>query len=147
MFVPFPTADGDIFALEKLFIPINITDNHYFTVCVFMKDRIIQVFDSLPDPSDRISFKEHILQYLKDEHNFVHKIPLPDSHLWKLVDKAPTFKTPRQSLSSNDCGIFTCLFMDFLLLNLPLTDLTQERILKFGRKWLCQCILNKSIQF
>jgi len=145
--VPFPSADRDIFDLDKLFIPINIEKNHYFTVGVFMKERIIRVFDSLPDSRGRLTCKQHILQYLDDEHLTRHKVALPDRHLWKLVEDPPTFKTPCQSSSSNDCGIFTCLFMDFLLLNLPLTDLTQERILAYGREWLCKCILKKCISF
>ena len=140
-------AEKNIFALDKLVIPIHIDSNHYFTVCVYMQDRIIKVFDSLPESTDRSICKGHILSYLKEEHVHRHKVPLPDAHLWKIVDETPTFKTPRQSSTPNDCGVYTCLYMDFLLLNLPLADLTQECIQDFGREWLCKCILNKCITF
>jgi Ulp1 family protease len=145
----YPFTGGDIFALEKLLIPINIRKSHYFTVCVFMKRRVIQVFDSLAN-TERNVYLGHIFQYLKDEYQNKHKRPLPKLSKWKLISSHgdnPYQGVDSQGRDTNDCGVYTCLFMDYLLLNLPLSDLTQERIASHGRKWLCKCILNKYIDF
>ena len=146
---PLPNVGGDIFALEKLLFPINIPKTHFFTICVFMRERTIRVFDSMPDSSGRSAYKDNILKYLKDEHLSKRRSPLPDQDSWIGGVNARTHETqtPLQSVYSNDCGVYTCLFMDFLLLNLPLTVLTQERIKHYGREWLCECILNESIEF
>jgi sentrin-specific protease 1 len=40
---------GNIFNLRYLLIPINISDLHWTLAVVFMEDRCIQYYDSLPD--------------------------------------------------------------------------------------------------
>ena len=142
--------DGDIFALDRLMIPINITDSHFFTICVYMQLKTIQVVDSLPNDTGRREELDHILQYLIDEHKMVRpNHPVPDWSKWKLIpaNHVDNSSVPRQCSQTNDCGIFTCLFMDYLMLKLPLHELTQQRIRKHGRKWLCSSILNKAITF
>ena len=114
-----------------------------------MKHRVIQVFDSSKD-TNRKMFLDHIFHYLKDEHVNKHKRDLPEYPTWRLVSSHGDNPYQGEHPSgdpTNDCGVYTCLFMDFLLLNLPLSYLTQERIARHGRKWLCKCILNKSIDF
>ena len=141
--------DGDIFLLEKLLIPVNITSTHYFIICVYMKHKIIQAFDSLPDrATGRLPYLEKVFFYLQAEHKYKNKdSPSPDRSFWKLNPSSPLDGVPRQSSTSNDCGIYTCLFMDFLLLDLPVDSLLQNRIAKYGRQWLCKCVLSKSIVF
>lgn len=136
---------GDIFAFEKLLIPINLTHNHFFVICVFMKSRTIQVLDSMPDDTGRASHLNRIKLYLEEEHQAIHKNR--DKRSWKLKRSFGRDSVPRQSATTNDCGVFTCLFMDFLLLNLPLEALTQTCIARHGREWLCKCIIDKAIVF
>jgi Ulp1 family protease len=109
-----------------------------------MSSRTIKVFDSLlPVVTGRKQYLEHILKYLEDEQEFKRIQPtIPFT-----IDYSDYSIVPQQGKYSNDCGVFTCLFMDFLMLNLPLQGLTQENILNHGRNWLCSSILNKLISF
>ena len=128
-------------------IPINVPNIHFFTICVFMKKKRIQVIDSLPDSLGRKPYLDKVFMYLQQEHLLIRKCPL-DVDSWTCFIANPRDDdVPRQGNCTNDCGIFTCLFMDFLLLNLPLAPLTQIRIGSYGRQWLCRCILTQSIVF
>ena len=145
----FCEPDGNIFLLDKLLIPINIPGFHFFVICVYMKEKRIRVLDSAPDrKTGRLAYLKKIYLYLQKEYATKHEgSDLLNNGSWKLEVSSPTDGVPRQSSTSNDCGVYTCLFMDFLLLNLPLEVLTQERIAKFGREWVCKCLLSKSIVF
>ncbi|KAI2509478.1 Ulp1 protease family [Fragilaria crotonensis] len=55
------------------------------------------------------------------------KSPLPDAEEWKLIPTRDD--TPRQ-LNGFDCGVFTCMFADFLSNDCPLV---------FSQKHITQC--------
>lgn len=63
---------GNIFNLRYLLIPINISDLHWTLAVVFMEDRCIRYYDSLPDGSlFHTKMRDGVLQYLKDEYKAV----------------------------------------------------------------------------
>ena len=66
-------TDGDIFRLDKLLIPINIESLHWFLAVVFMQEKKVVIYDSLPVEDGREDYLTDILQYLKDEHKHKHK--------------------------------------------------------------------------
>ena len=49
---------------------------------------------------------------------------VPDEEEWELVESTPD--TPQQ-LNGFDCGVFTCMFCDFLSIGCPLT-FSQEHV-------------------
>ena len=58
--------------IELLLIPINISDLHWTLAVVFMEDRCIRYYDSLPDGSlFHTKMRDGVLQYLKDEYKAV----------------------------------------------------------------------------
>jgi Ulp1 family protease len=82
----------DIFKLNKIVFPINQGTAHWICVVAFMRDKRIQVFDSLGGKGHM--YLEAIFKYLQDEHMDKKKSPLPDVEEWKLI---PTRNdTPRQ---------------------------------------------------
>jgi len=116
---------GDIFALDKIFFPIN-TDGgtHWVCAVVDMRRKRIQMYDSMGDHGKY--FLECIFRYLQDEHVAVKGCSLPDKESWRLVGTTPD--TPCQ-LNGVDCGVFTCMFADFLSVGRPLL-FTQRDILR-----------------
>lgn len=130
-------------------IPINITNNHFFLICVFLKRQTIQVYDSCPDDETGCSiYLNHIFLYLQEEHRHIYDgTPLPNIGSWQLKHCSVSDSVPQQGTYTNDCGVYTCLFMDFLLLNQPLEGLLQARIARYGREWLCKCVIDKAIVF
>jgi sentrin-specific protease 1 len=74
-----------------------------------------------------MEFMRAIFQYIQDEHKDKKKSPLPDADKWKLV---PCTRDTPQQLNLVDCGVFTCMFADFLSKKCPLL---------FGQEHINQC--------
>ena len=108
----------DIFDLDKILLPINVGYMHWISAVIFMQQKRIEIFDSLPILGiNGRRYAEFLLRYLQDEHLDKKKTPLPDIKEWKLV---PRRETPRQH-NGDDCGVFTCIIADLLSIDLPLT--------------------------
>ena len=75
--------DGDIFALDKILLPINVDNQHWKCAVIFMKKKEIQIVDSLGGTNER--YLEALFQYLQEEHLDKKKEALPDMDQWKLL--------------------------------------------------------------
>ncbi len=129
----------DIFELDKIFIPVNIDQVHWACAVVFFDEKRIQMYDSLGNSGT--SYLEAILLYLKDEWNrMCADEELPNWKEWKLV--TTTLDTPNQE-NKFDCGVFTCMYADYLSINKPL-DFTQEQV-NIYRERIALSILRGSI--
>jgi hypothetical protein len=122
----------DIFSVEKIFFPINHSENHWLCVVVNMEERRIEMYDSRVSSLQATSgVLESIFRYLQDEHLDKKKTPLPGLDEWMLISSPDG--TPQQN-NSYDCGVFTCMFALFLCEGIPLhyipglTSLYRERI-------------------
>lgn len=155
MFYP-SVAGKDIFKLDKIIFPINQSSMHWVCAVIYMQEKRIQFYDSMGD--DGMNYLESLFQYVKDEHQDKKGSPLSDQDQWKLV--RCTRDTPRQlngtsfisdgcfrllllfltfltfnlsfcfAWSGFDCGVFTCMFADFLSKDCPLV---------FGQSHVTQC--------
>jgi len=115
---------GDIFSIDKLFFPINVCGDHWTLAVIHMTEKRIQFYDSMSGDGDGDRYLEGLMQYLKNEHEDKKGCPLPDEDEWELVEC--TADTPQQR-NGFDCGVFTCMFCDFLSTDCPLT-FSQEHI-------------------
>ena len=75
--------DGDIFALDKILLPINVENQHWKCAVIFMKKKEIQIVDSLGWTNER--YLKALFQYLQEEHLDKKKEALPDMDQWKLL--------------------------------------------------------------
>ena len=103
------TEDVDIFFYDWIFIPCNVSESHWICFGIFLEERTIEVFDSLPQKD--ISYDTHLkslLLYLSDEHYHRKGKPLKDS--WKLYSKSP--KNTLYQDNGHDCGVYTCMNAD-----------------------------------
>jgi sentrin-specific protease 1 len=113
----------DIFGLDKVFIPVNVSNVHWTCAVIFVQEKRIQYFDSMG--GDGTYYLKALLEYVKDEWKSKNQgEALPNLEEWKLV--STTIDTPRQE-NGWDCGVFTCMFADFLSLGYPLS-FKQEHI-------------------
>lgn len=129
----------DLFALDKIFFPINQSRMHWVCTVIFMKEKKIQFFDSMGSSGQ--FYLESLLQYLKDEHQDKKKCPLPDADEWELVHT--TRDTPQQR-NGFDCGVFTCMFADFLSKECPLV-FSQEHITQCRERIVLSIMNGKAI--
>jgi len=115
----------DIFKLNKILFPINMGNMHWIAAVIFMKRKRIEIFDSMG--SDGSRYLNALFRYVQDEHLDKKKTPLPDADAWELI---PTQReTPRQR-NGHDCGVFTCMFADFL---------SKDTSLVFNQNHINQC--------
>lgn len=87
-----------------------------------MQEKRIQFYDSMMGSG--MYYLEGLMRYLKDEWSAKKGGDLPDADQWQLVTCEED--TPQQS-NGFDCGVFTCMFADFLSLDRPLS-FNQEHI-------------------
>lgn len=106
----------DIFNLDKIIFPVNQGDLHWTMAAIFMKEKRIQYYDSFGGNGEK--YVRDLFRYLQDEHRDKKKCDLPEADSWTLVFRSVD-DTPRQR-NGVDCGVFVCMFADFLAQNYPL---------------------------
>ncbi|GLD99130.1 hypothetical protein PINS_up007847 [Pythium insidiosum] len=119
------TRKVDLFAMDKIFVPVNISNTHWCLAVIFMTDKRIQYYDSMDGSGQRCL--EVLLKYLHDEMEHKKKQAF-DASDWRLVQSTPD--TPQQE-NGSDCGVFACTFADYLSRNLPLT--CKQKDMEFHR--------------
>ncbi|CAB9517227.1 Sentrin-specific protease 2 [Seminavis robusta] len=129
----------DIFNLDKIIFPINQGRMHWVCAVAFMQEKRIQFYDSMG--SSGKEYLDDLFQYIKDEHQDKKKAPLPDEDQWELV--TCTSDTPQQG-NGFDCGVFTCMFADFLSKNCPLL-FSQKHVDQCRKRVALSILLGKAI--
>ncbi len=95
--------------MDKIFIPVNINNNHWACVVIFFQEERIQYYDSLG--WEGVNYMKAVFQYLQDEWMEKHDgQKMPNVDRWKLV--STTTDTPKQE-NGFDCGVYTCMYADF----------------------------------
>mmetsp|Transcript_2270 Transcript_2270/g.6496 ORF Transcript_2270/g.6496 Transcript_2270/m.6496 type:complete len:543 (+) Transcript_2270:176-1804(+) len=112
----------DLFNLDKVFFPINQGQMHWLCACAFIQEKRIEVYDSMG--SSGTKYLNCIFQYLQDDYKDKKGKPMPDVDDWELVTCSDD--TPQQR-NGYDCGVFTCMFIDFLSKDCPLV-FSQEHV-------------------
>ena len=124
-----------------------------------MQEKSIKIYDSYWNEGSteakekrrksRSNYAKQLFNFIKDEykHKF-NKKPLPNVGDWKLV---PMVENIPSQTNSDDCGIFTCIYADFLLMNHDL-KFDQSLITKSightnitGRKYYNTCLKTSDI--
>ena len=103
----FTRVGGDLFALDKIFIPINQNNQHWTCVVVSVQEKCIRYYDSFGLFNREITTK--IGSYLAHEHYDKKSIDL-DVTQWT----QERGMTTRQQFNGTDCGIFVSMYCDFL---------------------------------
>ena len=123
----------NIFNLERIFFPANVNSNHWTLTVVFMEEKRIQFYDSLNKKGGNgEKYLNGILAYLQDEHKRQFKSDM-DTSGWSLVPstKATPQQTKYNKKNCYDCGVFVCLFADFIALDCdPIFDFDEGYINK-----------------
>ena len=104
------TTGGNIFELDKIFVPVNTTNTHWSCAVIFMQTKRIVHLDSLG--YDGTKYVEFLLQYINDEHKHKMGKPMPNPGDWKILVPHTRY-TPVQR-NTDDCGVFTCMFAEFI---------------------------------
>jgi sentrin-specific protease 1 len=110
------TKKFDIFARDKIFIPINISKSHWTIAVLFMKIKEIHYYDSSMDDLE-MKYLEELRHWLIDDAKAKKGLDL-DTSDWKLI---PQPQCPQQA-NGFDCGVFSIMIADFLTDDLPVME-------------------------
>lgn len=120
------TKKIDIFSKKKLLIPIHVEDdNHWCLVCVDFEKKSIGYYDSLGGRNFKCL--KLILKYLMLEHLDKKRKDFHPSG-WLLIN----MKNCPQQLNLWDCGVFVCMFAEYLSRDAPL-NFSQKHMTKFRK--------------
>ncbi|MQL88100.1 hypothetical protein Taro_020655, partial [Colocasia esculenta] len=89
---------------DLIFSPMHVGTNHWALLVIHIKEKEFHVYDSLrnKDRRDIPQYVEELKRYMKGKHIDADKWPL------RYPDPCP------QQGSGDDCGIFTCKYMECL---------------------------------
>jgi hypothetical protein len=115
--------DGDIFKSKYIFFLIH-NSTHFELAVVFVEDSMICYYDPLlltTKTRNKCAHKLDIqktklkgfLQYLKDEHVDKKGCEMPNAKKWELKSMDKNDIPQQENVS--DCGVFVCMFCDYIL--------------------------------
>jgi len=105
----------DVLAMDKIFMPVNITQTHWILVVVEKGPGTVRVYDSFAAEYPVVT--ESIERWLVDEANFYGS----ETQRW-------TVEHPKCRLQENcdDCGVFTIKNMDYISRGLDVNTMTRS---------------------
>jgi Ulp1 family protease len=125
---------NNIFNLKNIYFIINIDNNHWVCIVVYMEEKLIQYYDSLKIFGKDDNYLKGTLRYLNDSDKKIEQIKLDE---WKLVCCAET--VPQRKNRFN-CGAFVCMYCNYISQN-SFLDFDESITAKF-RKTIVLSILN-----
>jgi sentrin-specific protease 1 len=102
--------------MDKIFIPINISQTHWALAVILVQDKEILYFDSMKRKGKGTKYNKALLQWLVDEARTKKNINLNTSE-WKLKD----MDCPQQH-NGYDCGVFLIMAANFISDNLRVVE-------------------------
>ena len=109
------TRSLDILSLDKVIIPINADNTHWYLAVIDFRTRQTHVLDSMGTRRPRTH--EILRRWLKDEYRERRGGEELDLRTWTTLTNAAG-KAPRQD-NGCDCGVFMCLFAACASLDRP----------------------------
>lgn len=128
------TRKVDIFAQDLMVVPVHL-DIHWCMSIIDFRDKSIIYYDSMGSSNPKCLAA--LKQYLQDE-SLDKKKRSYDMSDWKLQSAK---KIPQQ-MNGSDCGVFSCMFAEFICANKKLT-FTQDDMPYFRNKMVYEILKGK----
>ena len=112
------TRKIDIFEKDLLVVPIHL-GIHWCMSVVDFRDKTIRYFDSMGGSNPKCL--STLRQYLEDESMDKKKKSYPTND-WKLISP----KDIPQQMNGSDCGVFSCMFAEFICADRTITFTQQD---------------------
>ena len=127
--------------MEKIFFPINIFDTHWVLVIALMQERRILFRDALGNEGRKYvcAVFEYVMEEMQARKG--HVMSKEEQDEWVLEFEVPG-DSPKQD-NGFDCGMFVCMYADYMLQDLP-EQFTQQDMPMLRGKF-CYCILTQKL--
>ena len=97
-------------------------------ISVDFEEKTIQAYDTTPTNDGRLKYLKLSHQYIQREYKEKYGLKLPE---WSLILCEPgNVSAPVQNDELYNCGVFTCLIMEFLLNNMNTYSLAATNVLE-----------------
>ena len=115
------STGGCVFKLDKLVVPVHVSNSHWCLAVAHVQKRRLKYYDSLG--GDGHKYLNGLKLYLLDEAKKFSGVTGVDQSLldvanWEVVPGGKML-TPQQA-NCDDCGVFTCIYANYISADLPL---------------------------
>lgn len=131
------TRKVDIFGCDIFLIPVHVGGVHWCMSVIDMREKSINYYDSMGHPN--MAVLDGLKRYLEDESMDKRNIQL-DTSDWT----AECIRDCPQQRNGSDCGVFSCMFAEFLSRDSKIT-FDQQHMQYFRRKMIVEIIQGKLI--
>ena len=131
------TRKVNVFEYDIIPVPVHVSGVHWCMAIIHLKNKTIKYYDSMGGPSPRVLAA--LESYLKEESMDKKKLPF-DMTGWTLESVADI---PRQQ-NGSDCGVFSCMFAEFITRNRPLS-FSQQHMEYFRQKMVLEIVTGKML--
>lgn len=128
------TRKVDLFAQDLVVVPIHL-DIHWCMSIIDLRDKAIVYYDSMGSSNPKCLAA--LKQYLQDE-SLDKKKKAYDMSDWKLKSA----KDIPQQMNGSDCGVFSCMFAEYVCANKKIT-FTQQDMPYFRNKMVYEILKSK----
>src|SRR5210317_1093574 len=117
---------------EKILIPINIEEFHWYLVSIFPKQKLVLILDSLPTTVNRYQTTvQNICNWYNGINTILYGKAMPEKTMDSSWRVALNLKfSPRQS-NDCDCGVFVLLYAIYIIRGQSLNFLNQYEAKQF----------------
>ena len=108
---------GDIKNVDRIFIPVNYKNMHWFLIVLNVENKVLEYYDSLWSVYKNNATMKALFRSLQKVFDVLYEMSTLDHELKKQEWK-PTFNAEtNQQQNADDCGIFTILNAELINLN------------------------------
>jgi hypothetical protein len=134
------TREVDVFSLKQLLFPININNDHWTQLTIYMELKEIHYYDSMS--GDGRLYLKAAMQWLQDESLNKRGLTLNATNEWRLIQKEA--HVPQQH-NGYDCGMFVIMCTRAIAYDQSLTTYYQSDMPRY-RKMVGRHIIRGSLQ-
>src|SRR6056300_158623 len=117
---------------EKILIPINIKDFHWYLVCIFPEKRLVLILDSLPGTVDRYqTIVQNICNWYNGINTILYGKVMPDRTMDSSWRVALNLKFSPKQCNDYDCGDYVLLYAIYIIRGQSLNFLKQYEAKRF----------------
>ncbi|XP_017064589.2 uncharacterized protein LOC108103576 [Drosophila eugracilis] len=126
------TRKVDLFSKDIIPVPVHCNGVHWCMAIIHMRDKAIRYYDSMGKPNQPVL--DALAAYLREESLDKRKQPFDTSDfVIENVENVP------QQLNGSDCGVFSCMFAEYISRDVPIT-FSQSEMEYFRRKMVLEIV-------
>ncbi|KAH8300868.1 hypothetical protein KR044_000694, partial [Drosophila immigrans] len=120
------TRKIDLFSKDIIPVPVHVGGVHWCMAIIHMRNKTIRYYDSMGEPNQMVL--NALETYLREESLDKRKVPFDTSDF-----KIESMKNVPQQTNGSDCGVFSCMFAEYITRDQPLS-FSQENMEYFRKK-------------